>query len=152
MYSHVMVGTNDPDKARKFDDAAFAALGISGQRTPKGAFYGSPETGMFGVTTPRDEQPATHANGGTIGFKAPNRAAVDAWHTAGTPTAGLTKDHQVSAHGAIHRSTAPTCAIPKATSSAPSARRGFELNARKSPPRRGGDLTREIDSSRNCAA
>jgi catechol 2,3-dioxygenase-like lactoylglutathione lyase family enzyme len=65
MYSHVMVGTNDPDKARKFYDAAFAALGISGQHTPKGAFYGSPETGMFGITTPRDEQPATHANGGS---------------------------------------------------------------------------------------
>jgi catechol 2,3-dioxygenase-like lactoylglutathione lyase family enzyme len=88
MYSHVMVGTNDPDKARAFYDAAFEALGISGQYTPKGAFYGSPETGMFGVTAPRDEQPATYANGGTIGFKAKDRAAVDAWHAAGMAHGG----------------------------------------------------------------
>jgi len=58
MFSHVMVGTNDPEQARKFYDATFGALGIPGQHTPNGAFYGSPETGMFGVTTPRDEQAA----------------------------------------------------------------------------------------------
>lgn len=88
MYSHVMVGTNEPEKARAFYDATFKALGVNGQHTPKGAFYGSPETGMFGVTTPRDEQAATHANGGTIGFKAPDRAAVDAWHAAGLASGG----------------------------------------------------------------
>jgi len=38
MFSHVMVGTNDPDKARAFYDAALGALGIQGQHTPKGAF------------------------------------------------------------------------------------------------------------------
>jgi catechol 2,3-dioxygenase-like lactoylglutathione lyase family enzyme len=78
-----MVGTNDPDKARAFYDAAFEALGIQGQHTPKGAFYGSPETGMFGITTPRDEQPATHANGGTIGFLAKSQEEADAWHATG---------------------------------------------------------------------
>ena len=88
MYSHVMVGTNDPDTARAFYDATFAALGIAGQHTPRGAFYGSPEGGMFGVATPRDEQAATHANGGTIGFRAPNAAAVDAWHAAALASGG----------------------------------------------------------------
>ena len=83
-----MVGTNDPDKARAFYDAAFAALGIPGQHTPKGAFYGSPETGMFGVTTPRDEQPATHANGGTIGFNFDSPEEVDAWHQRGVAAGG----------------------------------------------------------------
>jgi catechol 2,3-dioxygenase-like lactoylglutathione lyase family enzyme len=88
MFTHVTVGTNDPDKSRAFYDAAFGALGIAGQHTEKGAFYGSPETGMFGVTTPRDEQPATHANGGTIGFQAKDRAAVDGWHAAGLANGG----------------------------------------------------------------
>ena len=88
MYSHVMIGTNDPDAARAFYDATFDALGIAGQHTPRGAFYGSPETGMFGVTIPRDEQAATHANGGTIGFKAPQREAVDAWHKAALQNGG----------------------------------------------------------------
>lgn len=88
MYSHVMVGTNDPDQARAFYDATFGALGISGEHTPKGAFYGSPQTGMFGVTTPRDEQAATRANGGTIGFNAKSKAEVDAWHAAALANGG----------------------------------------------------------------
>ena len=52
MYSHMMVGTNDPDTARAFYDATFAALGVKGQHTPRGAFYGTPEGGMFGVAIP----------------------------------------------------------------------------------------------------
>jgi catechol 2,3-dioxygenase-like lactoylglutathione lyase family enzyme len=88
MYSHVMVGTNDPEQARKFYDATFSALGIRGQHTPNGAFYGSPETGMFGVATPRDGQAATHANGGTIGIGAKSKEAVDAWHAAALANGG----------------------------------------------------------------
>lgn len=88
MFSHVMVGTNDPDKARAFYDATFSALGIAGQHTPRGAFYGTPESGMFGVTIPRDEQAATHANGGTIGLKAGTPEQVDAWHRAGLANGG----------------------------------------------------------------
>jgi catechol 2,3-dioxygenase-like lactoylglutathione lyase family enzyme len=88
MFSHVMVGDNDPDRARKFYDATMGALGIPGQHTPRGAFYGSPESGMFGVAIPRDEQAATHANGGTIGLKAPSQQAVDAWHQAALDNGG----------------------------------------------------------------
>ena len=90
MFTHIMVGTNDPDKARAFYDAVFAALGIAGQHTPRGAWYGSPEAeaGMFGVVIPRDEQPATFANGGTIGFKADGPAQIDAWYAAGMAHGG----------------------------------------------------------------
>jgi len=88
MFTHVMVGTNNPDAARKFYDETLGKLGIVGQHTPKGAFYGSPETGMFGVGTPADGEAATHANGGTIGFQAPDRAAIDAWHAAGLALGG----------------------------------------------------------------
>ena len=88
MFSHVMVGTDDPEQARKFYDATFAALGIPGQHTPNGGFYGSPESGMFGVTTPRDQQAATHANGGTIGLKARSKQAVDEWHAAALANGG----------------------------------------------------------------
>lgn len=88
MFSHVLIGTNDPDKARVFYDATFAALGIAGQHTPRGAWYGTPETGMFGVAIPRDEQAATHANGGTIGLKAQTSEQVDAWHAAALANGG----------------------------------------------------------------
>ena len=83
-----MVGTNDPDRARAFYDATFGMLGIAGQHTPRGAFYGAPGSGMFGVATPRDEEAATHANGGTIGFQAKDRAAVDGWYQAGIAKGG----------------------------------------------------------------
>jgi catechol 2,3-dioxygenase-like lactoylglutathione lyase family enzyme len=88
MFSHIMVGTNDPAKAQAFYDATFGALGLSGQRTERGAWYGSPETGMFGVVIPRNDEPATFANGGTIGLKAADRAAVDAWYKAGMDNGG----------------------------------------------------------------
>jgi catechol 2,3-dioxygenase-like lactoylglutathione lyase family enzyme len=88
MYSHVMVGTDDPEAARKFYDATFAALGISGQHTPNGAFYGSPETGMFGIGKPRNGEPATHANGGTIGLTAQSKEQVNAWHKAALENGG----------------------------------------------------------------
>jgi catechol 2,3-dioxygenase-like lactoylglutathione lyase family enzyme len=91
MFTHVMVGTNDPGKARVFYDAVFGALGIPGMQAPNGAlWYGDPaeRDAMFAVVTPRDEQPARHANGGTIGFKAQNAAQVDAWHAAGVANGG----------------------------------------------------------------
>lgn len=90
MFTHVMVGTNDPEKARAFYDAVFGALGIPGQHTPKGAWYGDPQAqaGMFAVVTPRNEAPATFANGGTIGFKAQSTAQVDGWYAAGMANGG----------------------------------------------------------------
>ena len=92
MFTHVTVGTNDPDKARAFYDALFGVLGIPGQHTPKGAVYYNPDpaagSGMFGVTTPRNEEPACFANGGTVGFKAESMAQVDAWYAAGMANGG----------------------------------------------------------------
>jgi catechol 2,3-dioxygenase-like lactoylglutathione lyase family enzyme len=92
MYSHVVVGTNDPEGARAFYDATFLALGIPGQHTPNGGWYGDPDpatsTGAFFVTTPRNGEPACHANGGTIGFKAESPKQVDAWYAAGMANGG----------------------------------------------------------------
>ncbi len=88
MFTHVMVGCDDLGAGRAFYDATFAALGKSGQHHDNGAFYGSPETGMFGVGKPRDGEAATHANGGTIGFAALSIAEVDAWHAAGLANGG----------------------------------------------------------------
>ena len=90
MFSHVMVGTNDLDKAKKFYDAVLGTLGIKpavvdGHRI----FYISP-SGMFSVSKPIDGKPATHANGGTVGFAAASPAQADAWHAAGVANGGTT--------------------------------------------------------------
>jgi len=89
MFTHVVLGCNDPEASAAFYDATFATLGITGGRHPTGAYYGQPGGGMFMVNLPRDGQAATHANGGTIGFSAEDQAAVDAWYAAGLAHGGV---------------------------------------------------------------
>ena len=88
MITHVVVGANDPAASIAFYDATFAALGVAGNRMDDRAYYGSYESGFFSVGRPRNGEPATFANGGTIGLGAPDQAAVDAWHAAGLAHGG----------------------------------------------------------------
>lgn len=89
IFTHVCLGANDLVKAGKFYDAALAALGVKnlGPMGENGVLYGAgaPE---FVILKPRDGKPATHANGGTVGFAAPSRAAVHAFHAAGLANGG----------------------------------------------------------------
>ncbi len=89
MFSHVMVGANDLEASRKFYDAALGALGIEPGVLNRDVrcFYRSP-TGVFSVTLPLDQQNATPANGGTIGFAAKTVEQVDAFHAAGVANGG----------------------------------------------------------------
>ena len=89
MFSHVMVGTNDLAKAKTFYDAVFKAIGGREAITdPKGRLIYIHNGGTFLGTPPIDGQPATHANGGTIGFAAENPEQADAWHAAGAAAGG----------------------------------------------------------------
>nr|WP_321361045.1 VOC family protein [uncultured Hyphomonas sp.] len=89
MFSHVMVGTNDIEKAKAFYDATFKALGGREAITdPKGRLIYLHNGGTFLVTPPIDGKEATHANGGTIGFAAENPEQADAWHAAGAAAGG----------------------------------------------------------------
>ena len=89
MFSHVMLGVNDMDASRKFYDATLGALGFdAGVMDPKGrCFYRTPK-GVFALTVPIDGEPATPANGGTIGFLAKTTEIADAWHQAGLDNGG----------------------------------------------------------------
>lgn len=87
MFTHVMVGTNQPEKAIAFYDAALGALGIEGHTMGDRAFYRG-KAGAFGVGRPRDGEAATFANGGTIGFIAENKEQVDAFYAAGCANGG----------------------------------------------------------------
>ena len=91
MFSHVMVGADDVEAARKFYDATLGALGYKpGRVDEKGRVtYASP-TGLFMISRPIDGAPARHANGGTIGFACPSPEAVKAWHEAGIANGGIT--------------------------------------------------------------
>jgi len=90
MFSHVVLGSDDIPAARKFYDAALTTLGYAaGAETPDGSrvIYAA-ESGILMITTPLNGEPATFANGGTIGFAAPDAAAVDTFHAAGIAAGG----------------------------------------------------------------
>ena len=88
MYSHMMVGSNDIARSKKFYDATFAAMGGKpGMQDPKGRLIYMHNGAMFLVTPPIDGEPATHGNGCTIGFgMTPDQA--NAWHQAGIDNGG----------------------------------------------------------------
>ena len=90
MFSHVMIGTNDLDKAKVFYDALLGTLGVPPGRVDRHRVFYRTKTGVFGVTKPIDGQPAHHANGGTIGFLAENPEQAAAWHAAGVANGGKT--------------------------------------------------------------
>jgi catechol 2,3-dioxygenase-like lactoylglutathione lyase family enzyme len=90
MFSHVMIGTNDLDKAKAFYDALLSTLGVPPGRVDRHRIFYRTKTGVLGVTRPIDGQPAHHANGGTIGFLAENPEQADAWHAAGVANGGKT--------------------------------------------------------------
>jgi catechol 2,3-dioxygenase-like lactoylglutathione lyase family enzyme len=88
MFSHVMLGSNDIARSKKFYDATFAAFGGKPAiEDDKGRLIYQHNGAMFLVTKPIDGQPATHANGGTIGF-AMSAEQADAWHAAGVANGG----------------------------------------------------------------
>ncbi|TXN32751.1 VOC family protein [Methylobacterium sp. WL19] len=89
MFTHVMIGSNDLERARAFYDATFVALGAEpGEMDARGRLIYSHEGGRLMITTPIDGKPATAANGGTIGIAAASRDHVLAWHQAGTERGG----------------------------------------------------------------
>ena len=90
MFSHIMVGSNDLARSKKFYDATFGALGAQPgtEDTAKGRLIYSHNGGRFIVTKPIDGQPACHANGGTIGIAMDSPEQVDTWHKAGVAAGG----------------------------------------------------------------
>jgi catechol 2,3-dioxygenase-like lactoylglutathione lyase family enzyme len=86
-----MVGADDTAAAKKFYDATLGALGIPpGTMDDKGRIFYMTQTGIFAVTNPINGEPASCANGGTIGFAAKSPAEADAWHAAGVASGGTT--------------------------------------------------------------
>src|SRR3954470_11130803 len=90
MFSHVMIGTNDLDKAKSFYDALLGTLGIPPGRVDRHRIFYRSKTGTFSVTLPIDVKPACHANGVTVAFARDWAKAADAFHAAGMARGGTT--------------------------------------------------------------
>jgi catechol 2,3-dioxygenase-like lactoylglutathione lyase family enzyme len=92
MFSHVMVGANDPERSKAFYDAVLATLGVPpgvvDVKNGKTRVFWRTKTGTFGISQPIDGEPACHANGGTVGFNCETPELVLAFHAAGLKAGG----------------------------------------------------------------
>jgi catechol 2,3-dioxygenase-like lactoylglutathione lyase family enzyme len=85
MLNHVMVGSNDLERSKRFYDAVLAVLG-AGEPLRNVAASGHARLfyrhngSSFCVSQPINDEPATCANGGTIGFKCHSPEQVQVFH------------------------------------------------------------------------
>lgn len=85
MFSHVMVGTNDIERSRRFYDAVLAVLGAgvpirNTAGTGNNRLFYRHDGSTFCVSEPINGETATCANGGTIGFKCISPEQVREFH------------------------------------------------------------------------
>lgn len=87
MLNHVMVGSNDLERSKRFYDAVLGALGAGEpvRNATEGGhtrlFYRH-DGSTFCVTEPIDGREATAANGGTVAFKCDSPEQLMAFHDA----------------------------------------------------------------------
>jgi len=93
MFSHIMVGSNDIEKSKIFYDAVLGTLGAGEPlRDVTNAgftrlFY-IHNGGTFCISEPINGEPATCANGATIGFKCGSPEQVKQFHDVGVASGG----------------------------------------------------------------
>ncbi len=93
MLNHVMVGTNDIERSKRFYDAVLATLGAGEpvrSVAPTGhirLFYRH-DGSSFCVSEPINGEKATPANGGTVGFKCHSPEQVRQFHDTAVAQGG----------------------------------------------------------------
>lgn len=91
MIGYITIGYNDADRALRFYDAVFGALGMTRAFFDQGwAGYARPgaESQSIFLCPPYDGKPARGANGTMIAFKAEAKEQVNAAHAAGLANGG----------------------------------------------------------------
>lgn len=85
MFSHVMFGTNDIERSKRFYDALLKVIGAGDaiehtNKTGQRRLFYRHDGVSFGLSEPIDGQPATVSNGSTIGFKCQSPEQVQQFH------------------------------------------------------------------------
>jgi catechol 2,3-dioxygenase-like lactoylglutathione lyase family enzyme len=85
MFSHVMVGSSDIDRSKRFYDAVLGVLGAGEamrnlNSTGQTRLFYRHDGGTFCVSEPLNGEPASFGNGGTIGFKCSSPELVRKFH------------------------------------------------------------------------
>ncbi|MFN4265333.1 MAG: VOC family protein [Aquabacterium sp.] len=94
MFSHIMVGSNDIERSKRFYDAVLGVLGAKEpvrnlNATGHTRLFYRHEGNTFCVVQPINDEPATAANGGTIGFKCQSPEQVKAFHDTAVAHGGV---------------------------------------------------------------
>lgn len=85
MFNHIMIGSNDIERSKRFYDAVLATLGAGEPVRDKAGtghcrlFYRH-NGSTFCISEPINGEAATFANGGTIGFKCTSPEQVKEFH------------------------------------------------------------------------
>mgnify|MGYP003587775956 FL=1 len=93
MFNHIMVGSNDLDRSEAFYNAVLGVLGAGPplrNQSPSGhmrLFYRH-DGSTFCVAEPIDGEPATCANGATIGFKCSSPEQAKEFHDVAVAAGG----------------------------------------------------------------
>jgi catechol 2,3-dioxygenase-like lactoylglutathione lyase family enzyme len=93
MFSHVMVGSNDIERSKRFYDAVLGVLGAGEplrnlNRTGQTRLFYRQDGSSFCVSEPLNGEAAVPANGGTIGFKCQSPEQVLQFHAAAVAQGG----------------------------------------------------------------
>ncbi len=95
MFSHIMIGSNDIERSKRFYDAVLGVFGAGEPMRNENAtgqtrlFYRH-DGSTFCISEPIDGKAATFANGGTIGFKCNSPEQVKEFHDVAVAHGGTT--------------------------------------------------------------
>ncbi|GMM93595.1 VOC family protein [Qipengyuania sp. MTN3-11] len=95
MFNHIMIGTNDIQKSKEFWTKTLAVLGVQGSMDNTASsgherVFFMHNGNVLALSQPIDGQPATCANGMTIGFKCDSAEQVKELHDAAIAAGGTT--------------------------------------------------------------
>jgi catechol 2,3-dioxygenase-like lactoylglutathione lyase family enzyme len=93
MFNHVMIGSNDIERSRRFYDAVLKVLGageplINRAATGHTRLFYRHAGNTLAISEPINGEEATFANGGTLAFKCDSPELVRAFHDAAVAAGG----------------------------------------------------------------
>ena len=113
MFSHIMIGSNDIARSKAFYDTVLATVGAGAgmenvaKSGHKRVFYRHAGS-SFGISQPINNEPASFANGATIGFKCESAEQVKLFHDTAVAAGGTSIEGapglREGAMGAMHLS------------------------------------------------
>jgi catechol 2,3-dioxygenase-like lactoylglutathione lyase family enzyme len=94
MFSHVMIGSNDIERSKRFYDAVLAVVGVGEpvrnlNATGQTRLFYRHDGGTFCVSEPINGEPATFGNGGTVGFKCTSPEQLKQFHDTAVANGGV---------------------------------------------------------------